>query len=50
VQLTRGQDESEHDRRMIAITLLFAQLGGCFNSGRKLNPVLRHHCNVLQQR
>jgi hypothetical protein len=35
---------------MIAITFLFAWLGGCFNSGRKLNPVLRHQRNVLQQR
>jgi hypothetical protein len=34
---------------MIAITFLFARLGGCFNSGRKLNPVLRHQRNFLQQ-
>jgi hypothetical protein len=25
------------------------RLGGCFNSGRKPNPVLRHQHNVQQQ-
>jgi hypothetical protein len=39
VQLTRGQQESEHDRRMIAITFLFVRvLGDVFNSGWKLSP------------
>src|SRR5216683_186741 len=46
--------ESEHDRRMIAIGLLFVRLlCDCFKSRRRLeaeNLVLRHQLNVLQQR
>src|ERR1700692_4754723 len=46
--------ESEHDRLMIAIGLLFVRmLCDCFKSRRRLeveNLVLRHQLNVLQQR
>jgi hypothetical protein len=46
VHLTRGDDESEHDRRMIAIGLLFVRmLCDCFKSRRRLEAeilMLRH--------
>jgi hypothetical protein len=54
VHLTRGHRESEHDRRMIAIGLLFVRmLCDCFKSRRRLEAeivVLRHQLNILQQR
>jgi hypothetical protein len=54
VHLTRGHRESEHDRRMIAIGLLFVRmLCDCFKSRRRLEAeilVLWHQLNVLQQR
>src|SRR5205809_7864469 len=46
--------ESEHDRRMIAIGLLFVRmLCDCFKSRQRLEAeilVLRHQLNVLRQR
>jgi hypothetical protein len=48
-----ASDESEHDRRMITIGLLFVRmLGDCFKSPQLQVEilVLRHQLNILQQR
>ena len=54
VHLTCGQQRITHDRRMIAIGLLFVRmLCDCFKSRKRLEAdilILRHQLNVLQRR